>query len=1220
MIQGNITNVTIEDNLIEDIHSAGWAFGVEITPTNVSDTLPPMNVTVIKNTIRGINDGSIYDVWNTSSGNPYFNAPYPGVCVIVEESYLVSANASGIEIHYNNFVDTSVHPTYPIVGVVNKDTNHILNATLNWWDDKSGPYDLYGSVETPPWTSNPLNESNTDGGGCAVSNYTDYTPWLYSEWKFGLVCNVDNTTYPIYYGSIQAAVDDAGINETIKVYPGVYKEKIILNKSLKLKGDPIINGNGSVGIKIEANYTLIENFTIINCSRGIYAVASYTLHNITINNCTIYNCTWAPGYGIHFDGVINSTINDTEINDTTHGIYLSSTNYTEILNCVLHHNSENGIYILSSSDNNTIYKCLIHNNTGAGIYVFGGRDNHINKSAIRDNSNHGIYLWSAVNNSIINSRICDNSPYGIYIFSASTANTIYNNTFSGSSGWDVFVSGSNDNTFINNTFSSYPTKASFSYNGDFSVKGVTNPPAMPTGVENISKFLNISLTGTWINVTFYYEDTDLADPIHETYMRVWRYTTTWQREGWFSWQGINETKNEISVNITSAGSIFAPLQDITPPSSSCSVKGPYWNTTGTVNVTWTASDNVNLSYIELWYRYRANNVSSWGAWKLAGYTSTASGTSDSGYWLVDLTALDGEGLYEFATNATDDAGNYEGDPLSADDAVGYDITPPSSSCSVKGPYWNTTGTVNVTWTASDNVNLSYIELWYRYRANNVSSWGAWKLAGYTSTASGTSDSGYWLVDLTALDGEGLYEFATNATDDAGNYEGDPLSADDAVGYDATPPETTKYVGGPNVTENDEDYWITSDTPVWLNATDNLSGVNATYYRIWTDGVWHPMDATDSYGGNDNITLYNGEYWYIRFLNNSIDFEPIYFTEECTHYLEYFSVDTAGNEEEIHNDTLYVDNSAPYSDVDDFTPYCQWVNDTNPITITVTAYDLPEGDCGVGISNITLYYRYARYNHSFTQWIEWGTLDSEPWQWSFNAPNGSGYYQFYTVAYDLFGHHKPYPNETTEPEAILCVLYNHTFTLYDGWNLITMPVKNASITTAEELGEYLNAFYGDMCIVITKWDASEQRYISHVVGYGGEGFTLEPGEGYFIYMEIGETGESREFYIIGALIEYDEISMPLYVGYNLLGWANIEATNASELLHNISNCTKIGEWDEALQIWPPEYTVDAPPGFPVFEVAMGDAFFAYRNVQEVIIWDGGRSMLILPPLPPPVLPL
>jgi len=562
MIQGNITNVTIEDNLIEDIHSAGWAFGVEITPTNVSDTLPPMNVTVIKNTIRGINDGSIYDVWNTSSGNPYFNAPYPGVCVIVEESYLVSANASGIEIHYNNFVDTSVHPTYPIVGVVNKDTNHILNATLNWWDDKSGPYDLYGSVETPPWTSNPLNESNTDGGGCAVSNYTDYTPWLYSEWKFGLVCNVDNTTYPIYYGSIQAAVDDAGINETIKVYPGVYKEKIILNKSLKLKGDPIINGNGSVGIKIEANYTLIENFTIINCSRGIYAVASYTLHNITINNCTIYNCTWAPGYGIHFDGVINSTINDTEINDTTHGIYLSSTNYTEILNCVLHHNSENGIYILSSSDNNTIYKCLIHNNTGAGIYVFGGRDNHINKSAIRDNSNHGIYLWSAVNNSIINSRICDNSPYGIYIFSASTANTIYNNTFSGSSGWDVFVSGSNDNTFINNTFSSYPTKASFSYNGDFSVKGVTNPPAMPTGVENISKFLNISLTGTWINVTFYYEDTDLADPIHETYMRVWRYTTTWQREGWFSWQGINETKNEISVNITSAGSIFAPLQSM----------------------------------------------------------------------------------------------------------------------------------------------------------------------------------------------------------------------------------------------------------------------------------------------------------------------------------------------------------------------------------------------------------------------------------------------------------------------------------------------------------------------------------------------------------------------------------------------------------------------------------------------------------------------------------
>ncbi len=907
-----------------------------------------------------------------------------------------------------------------------------------------------------------------------------------------------------HFDYIQPAIDAASDGSTIVVHDGVYKENILINKSLKLAGDPIIDGNGSIGINISANYTLIENMTIINCSKGIYADG---VNNITINNCSIYNCTWPPGYGIYMSNIRDAIINDSKINDTSTGIYISASSYVNISNCDIYENGQYGVEL------NLVTNVILNNNNLSNnykaIYMVSSSNNNILNCNISSNYvNEGALTLSSSSSNIVTNSLFQNNVRAIDILSGSL-NSIINNTFSGNSNWDIYVTGSANNIFLNNTFSSYTTKASFTYNGDFYVKGVTTPPSMPTGVINISKFLRISLTGTgaWFNLTIYYNHTNLGGYIgKEQYLRMWKYNAGWYPPtdtSWYSWMGLDTTANKIIVNASSA-SVFAPL---------------------------------------------------------------------------------------------------------------LDITSPSSSCSVLGPYWNTTGTLNITWTASDNVNLSSIELWYRYRPDNTSAWGAWQKTTYSSIASGTSDNGYWLVDLTSLNGEGLYEFATNATDDAGNYEGDPTTADDIAGYDATPPVTTKTVGEPNITENDKDYWITSNTPIWLNATDSLSGVNATYYRIWYDGVWHPTGIGDSYGGNDNVTWYDGAYWYIRFLNGSVDFEPIYFTEDCTHYLQYFSVDTAGNEEEIHNDTLYVDNTPPYSDVDDFIPYCQWVNATNPITVSVDAHDLPEG-CGVGIYNVTLYYRYARYNHTFTNWISLGTLTSEPWQWSFDAPNGSGYYQFYTVAYDLFGHHEPLPDESTEPEAILCVPYNYTFSLYHGWNLVTVPVKNKSILTAEDLGEYLNSFYGAICIVITKWEAAEQRYVSHVVGYGGEGFTLKPGEGYFIYMEFGEVGETREFYMVGALVEYDDISMPLYVGYNMLGWVNIEETDARQLLYNISNCTKIGEWNEADQTWPPEYTVIAPPELPPFDVAMGDGFFAYRNVQEVILWDGGRSMLSLPPSPLP----
>ena len=107
MMQGNVTNVTIVGNTIEDIHSAGWAYGIEITPTNIDGVNPPKNITVTENMIQGINDGSVYSVWT----NPFI-APYPGVCLIVDNLTIDSTNvvsdASTIEVHYNNFINNGI--------------------------------------------------------------------------------------------------------------------------------------------------------------------------------------------------------------------------------------------------------------------------------------------------------------------------------------------------------------------------------------------------------------------------------------------------------------------------------------------------------------------------------------------------------------------------------------------------------------------------------------------------------------------------------------------------------------------------------------------------------------------------------------------------------------------------------------------------------------------------------------------------------------------------------------------------------------------------------------------------------------------------------------------------------------------------------------------------------------------------------------------------------
>ncbi|HEC89472.1 MAG TPA: PKD domain-containing protein, partial [Thermoplasmatales archaeon] len=126
---------------------------------------------------------------------------------------------------------------------------------------------------------------------------------------------------------------------------------------------------------------------------------------------------------------------------------------------------------------------------------------------------------------------------------------------------------------------------------------------------------------------------------------------------------------------------------------------------------------------------------------------------------------------------------------------------------------------------------------------------------------------------------GVYEIKVKAKDGYGHVS--DWSPSLTFQTDITPPITTKTIAEPKYGENDE--WVTSDTRFNLTATDDISGVKATYYRIWYNGTWSG---------------------WLEYTGNFILFG------EGKHYLEYYSVDNAGNQEEIHNQTHYVDDTPP----------------------------------------------------------------------------------------------------------------------------------------------------------------------------------------------------------------------------------------------------------------------------------------------------------------------
>ncbi|HEC76769.1 MAG TPA: hypothetical protein ENI33_05885 [Thermoplasmatales archaeon] len=155
-------------------------------------------------------------------------------------------------------------------------------------------------------------------------------------------------------------------------------------------------------------------------------------------------------------------------------------------------------------------------------------------------------------------------------------------------------------------------------------------------------------------------------------------------------------------------------------------------------------------------------------------------------------------------------------------------------------------------------------------------------------------------------------------------------------------------------------------------------------------------------------------------------------------------------------------------------------------------------------------------------------------------------------------------------------------MHKGWNLITLPVENNY--TASSL---FNDIQG--CGIILSWNSSVQDFIIYVPGSPYD-FAIENGHGYFIGMS-----HDSIFSLIGNPVE--NVSVPLYIGWNILGWFKEEETTASSIYENITGCTIVLKWNNSKNGFD-LYVPGAPNNFII---RRGDGFLV--AVTEESIWHG-----------------
>ena len=257
-------------------------------------------------------------------------------------------------------------------------------------------------------------------------------------------------TGPNNYTKIQDAINDANDGDTIFVYSGVYKENLIINKTINLIGEKrettIINSsNRGIIIDIRADNVTIQNFTLQSNSPFTTGISITSSNYNTITNTTIENCWYGIGIAglsgnSNYNTITNTTIENCKFVGILIGGYSGNSNYNTITNTTI----ENCWYGIATtgffgkSNYNTITNTTIENCKFVGITITGyfGRSNY---------------------NKVVNSLVTNNSV-GVYIFGIGSAeNTFYLNRFINNSDGNAFALSKNiwDNGTVGNYWDDY---------------------------------------------------------------------------------------------------------------------------------------------------------------------------------------------------------------------------------------------------------------------------------------------------------------------------------------------------------------------------------------------------------------------------------------------------------------------------------------------------------------------------------------------------------------------------------------------------------------------------------------------------------------------------------------------------------------------------------------------------------------------------------------------
>ncbi len=426
---------------------------------------------------------------------------------------------------------------------------------------------------------------------------------------------------------------------------------------------------------------------------------------------------------------------------------------------------------------------------------------------------------------------------------------------------------------------------------------------------------------------------------------------------------------------------------------------PYTVTYSPLSITATAASGLNN--VTLWYRYSTDN-SSWDPW-IKNITDILTP------WEWSFKFPNGTGYYEFYSIGKRSGLKYEPAPTSADTICYFNKslnTAPVINLINPAPN-GTTGLIlqpNCKIWANDSEGDSLDIYWYE------NSTGPWLLQQKNGSVSPNSTFSWTYTQANTYGTKYWWKVAVN----------DSIDNTSVIYY-----FTTQLI---ETSVNQISPYILYKTPETITASDNSDLDNVTLYYRWSNNnfSWVTLTYDDFEAGWGNYTdggadcyLYTGEYAHqgsnaSGIQDNSGVISSFYHTSGIdvhTPGFKYIKVEfwfQAVSMEYGEDFWVRYYNGTAWSTISTYVAGTDFVNDQfyhETIWINESDYLFPNNmqirfQCDASSNFDDVYIDQVWVNATGTNWIVWSNTSnpdlSYPWSWDFNFPNGTGYYEFYSI--------------------------------------------------------------------------------------------------------------------------------------------------------------------------------------------------------------------------------